>query len=189
MSVALPFPDPPLTDGACALRPWNRDDLPDLLAAAADPLVHRYRYSLPGDGAAAHAWLAAVERDRLSGERLELAVTAAETPRAVGSASLWGFHRRNGAAMVSYWLAPGGRGRGLATGAVRLLAGWAFDVLEQQRLALQVEIENVASQHVAERCGFRCEGRLRSHQQLRDGTRADVLVYGLLAGELAPARR
>ena len=189
MSVALPFPDPPLTDGACALRPWNRDDLPDLLAAAADPLVHRYRYSLPGDGAAAHAWLAAVERDRLSGERLELAVTAAETPRAVGSASLWGFHRRNGAAMVSYWLAPGGRGRGLATGAVRLLAGWAFDVLEQQRLALQVEIENVTSQHVAERCGFRCEGRLRSHQQLRDGTRADVLVYGLLAGELAPARR
>jgi RimJ/RimL family protein N-acetyltransferase len=63
-------------------------------------------------------------------------------------------------------------------------------VLGQQRLALQVEVQNVASQHVAERCGFRCEGRLRSHQQLRDGTRADVLVYGLLAGELVvPARR
>jgi RimJ/RimL family protein N-acetyltransferase len=189
MSVALPFPDPALADGACGLRPWNRDDLPALLVAAADPLVHRYRYSLPGDGAAAHAWLAAVQRDRLSGERLELAVTTGDAPRAVGSTSIWGFHRRNGAAMVSYWLAPDWRGHGLATAAVRLLAGWAFDELDQQRLAMQVELDNVASQRVAERCGFRCEGRLRSDQQLRDGTRADVLLYGLLAGELSPARR
>jgi hypothetical protein len=30
---------------------------------------------------------------------------------------------------------------------------------------------------------------LRSHQQRRDGTRADVVVYGLLAGELAVAKR
>jgi RimJ/RimL family protein N-acetyltransferase len=185
VAVALSVPDPPLADDTCALRPWTRDDLPHLLAAAADPLVHRYRYSLPGDDAAADAWLAAVERDRLSGERLELAVTRPDTPEAVGSVSLWGFHRRNGAAMVSYWLAPGGRGRGLATAAVRLLAGWAFDTLGQQRLALQVEIENVASQRLAERCGFRCEGRLRSHQQQRDGTLGLVLVYGLLAGELS----
>jgi ribosomal-protein-alanine N-acetyltransferase len=151
--------------------------------------VHRYRYSLPGDIDEARAWLAAVEDDRLSGLRIELAVTTADTPGAVGSIALWGFHRRNHAAMVSYWLAPAGRGRGLATCAVRLMAGWAFDALGQRRLALQVKVENVASQHVAERCGFRCEGRLRSHQQLRDGTRADVLIYGLLAGELLPVRR
>jgi RimJ/RimL family protein N-acetyltransferase len=185
----LPLPDPPLTDDALTLRPWSPDDLPGLMAAAADPIVHRYRYSLPGDVAGARAWLAAVESDRLSGERLELAVTAAEADAAVGSISLWGFHRRNHAAMVSYWLAPDGRGRGLATRALGLLAGWAFDVLGQQRLALQVEVQNVASRRVAERCGFRCEGRLRSHQQRRDGTRADVLVYGLLAGELVPVKR
>jgi RimJ/RimL family protein N-acetyltransferase len=91
--------------------------------------------------------------------------------------------------MVSYWLAPDGRGRGLATRALMLVAGWAFDVLGQQRLALQVEVQNLASQQVAQRCGFHREGQLRSHQQLRDGTRADVFVYGLLAGELVTARR
>jgi RimJ/RimL family protein N-acetyltransferase len=189
MAPQLPLPDPPLTDDTLALRPWSPEDLPALMAAAADPVVHRYRYSLPGDVGEARAWLAAVESDRLSGERLELAITAADAPGAVGSISLWGFHPRNHAAMVGYWLAPDGRGRGLATGALRLLAGWAFDVLGQQRLALQVEVQNVASRRVAERCGFRCEGRLRSHQQRRDGTRADVVVYGLLAGELAVAKR
>ena len=170
MPAQLPIPDPPLTDDALALRPWGPEDLPHLLAAAADPVVHRYRYSLPGDADEARAWLAAVEGDRLSGERIELAVTTADATGAVGSIALWGFHRRNHAAMVSYWLAPGGRGRGLATGALGLMAGWAFDALGQHRLALQVEVQNVASQRVAERCGFRCEGRLRSHQQLRDGT-------------------
>ncbi len=185
MPAPLPLPDPPLTCGALALRPWSPEDLPDLLAAAADPVVHRYRYSLPRDAGEAEMWLASVEGDRLSGERIELAVTTTDLARAVGSISVWGFHRRNHAAMVSYWLAPGGRGRGLATGALRLVAGWALGELGQHRLTLQVEVENLASQHVAERCGFRREGRLRSHQQLRDGTRADVLVYGLLAGELS----
>jgi RimJ/RimL family protein N-acetyltransferase len=183
-AAELPLPDPPLAGDAVALRPWSADDLPALLVAAADPVVRRYRYSLPGDPVAARAWLAAVELERIEGTRLELAVTTANAPSVVGSISLWGFHTRNHAAMVSYWLSPAGRGRGLATGAVRLLAGWAFDVIGQQRLTLHVEIENLASQRVAQRCGFRREGRLRSYQQLRDGRRADVLVYGLLAGEL-----
>jgi RimJ/RimL family protein N-acetyltransferase len=55
------------------------------------------------------------------------------------------------------------------------------------RLWLQVELENVASQHVAERCGFVREGRLRSHFQGRDGGRVDVLIYGLLPAELHKA--
>jgi RimJ/RimL family protein N-acetyltransferase len=181
----LPLPAPPLADAVVALRPWGRDDLPDLLAAAGDPLVHRYRYSLPASPVQARAWLAAVERDRLGGERLELAVTAPEAPRAVGSVSLQAFHARHGTATVGYWLAAADRGRGAATSAVRLLAGWAFSELGLQRLALTVEVGNVASRRVAERCGFRCEGRLRSDQQQRDGTRADVLAYGLPAGELS----
>ena len=189
MFAPLPLPDPELADDVVALRTWGSDDLVDLLTASGNELVHRYRYSLPSDIHEARAWLAAVERDRLHGERLELAVTAPGSSLAVGSVSLSGLHPRNRSAMIGYWLAPGGRGRGLATAAVRLLSRWAFDVLGQQRLALEVEVENVASQRVAQRSGFRCEGRMLSHLQRRDGTRADVLVYGLLAGEPPAARR
>jgi RimJ/RimL family protein N-acetyltransferase len=91
-------------------------------------------------------------------------------------------HRPQTIGAARHWLGPAGRGRGLGTSALHLLSGWAFGP-GLRRLSLNVEIENLASQRRAERCGFRREGRLRSHQKLRDGTRADVLVYGLLAGE------
>lgn len=164
MPDALPLPDPPLTDGVVSLRAWAPEDHAGLLAASDDQLVRRYRYSLPDDPGQARAWLAAVWRDRLSGERLELAMIAGDDPAPVGSIALWGFHCRNHSAMTSYWLGHAGRGRGLATGALRLLAAWAFEELGQQRLSLHVEVDNIASQRLAERCGFVCEGRLRSHQ-------------------------
>jgi len=87
----LPLPDPPIADGAAALRPWSPDDLPDLLAGAADPLVHRFRYSLPDNAEQARAWLAVVADDRRSGDRLELAVTAAGDPTASGRSRCGGF--------------------------------------------------------------------------------------------------
>jgi RimJ/RimL family protein N-acetyltransferase len=62
-----------------------------------------------------------------------------------------------------------------------------FHELALARLWLQIEPENVASQRVAERCGFVREGRLRSHFEGRYGGRVDVLIYGLLPGELNEA--
>ena len=180
----LPFPGPPLTDGRVLLRAWQPDDRPALLAGARDPLVHRYRYSLPDGERAAQAWLAALDDDRRTGTRLELAVTAAgDDPHgALGSVSLWGFHRRNASAMVSYWIAAPGRGLGGA--AVALLSRWAFRQLGLVRLGAHVELDNLASRRLLERCGFRQEGTLRQYAARRDGTRADCAVYGLLVTDL-----
>lgn len=43
--------------------------------------------------------------------------------------------------------------------------------------------DNLASQRVAERCGFVQEGRFRQHQRKKDGTLVDMLWYGLLREE------
>ncbi|MGH2914490.1 MAG: GNAT family N-acetyltransferase [Solirubrobacteraceae bacterium] len=83
-------------------------------------------------------------------------------------------------AMVRYWLLPVGRGRGLATTALRLLAGWAFSTLGLGRLAAFTEPDNRASAAVLHRCGFVKEGRLRRHMARHDGSRVDCLLYGLL---------
>ena len=48
---------------------------------------------------------------------------------------------------------------------------------------LQVRADNAASQRVAERCGFRLEGRQRLRHRKKDGTLVDRLWYGLLCSE------
>ena len=76
---------------------------------------------------------------------------------------------------VGYWLVPAARGRGVATRAVRLLARWAFDSLGVVRLELTCGPDNVASQRVAERCGFTREGLMRAHLPFKGGRRDTVL--------------
>jgi RimJ/RimL family protein N-acetyltransferase len=150
-----PLPIPALGDGAVTLRPWREDDLPALIAAASDPLIQRFRYSLPSSEADARRWLQALAPDRLAGRRLEMAIT--RDAEAVGSISLAG--AGGATAELRYWLLAGARGQGLASAAVRLVAAWAMQELGVERLALKVEPENEASRRLAERCGFVLEER------------------------------
>jgi RimJ/RimL family protein N-acetyltransferase len=89
-------------------------------------------------------------------------------------------HRR---AMMSFWVAAAACRRGVATTAVRLLAGWALGPFGLLRLELFIEPGNHASPRLADRCGFVREGLLRSRWE-RNGRRRDPLVYGLLSAEL-----
>jgi RimJ/RimL family protein N-acetyltransferase len=88
-----------------------------------------------------------------------------------------------GAASAGYWLLPQARGRGVATKALRLVAGWAFAQLGVERLFLTTAPDNVASQRVAERAGFTREGLLRAYLATPRGRR-DSVMYSLLPGDL-----
>jgi ribosomal-protein-serine acetyltransferase len=79
---------------------------------------------------------------------------------------------------LGYWVASGRAGRGYATEAGA--AAFAFDAIGLYRLELRAGVENVASQRVAEKLGFRREGTLRRGCPLADGA-YDGYLYGLLA--------
>jgi RimJ/RimL family protein N-acetyltransferase len=178
----LIWPDPELTDGRVTLRRWSLADLAALREAGSDPTVQRFRYSVPTTESDARHWLARLEPDREAGIRLELAIVVDPGVGAVGSISLADFAHRAGT--IRYWLLPAARGRGVASAAVRLLAGWAIDALQIARIWLQIEPDNQPSRQLAESCGFTLEGQLRSHWETKDGRRSDLLIYGLLPGEL-----
>ncbi len=180
----VPLPYPALGNELVTLRPWTVADIPALLEAGTDPVVTRFRYSLPLDADQARGWLDANEQGREQGIGIELAIAVpvADTPQ--GSISLWQIHRRHRSAMISYWLGPRGGGRGLASTAVRLVVAWTFRELDLARVGLLIEPDNDASHRLAERCGFVREGRLRSYGEARAGRRVDTVVYSLLPGEL-----
>jgi [ribosomal protein S5]-alanine N-acetyltransferase len=91
---------------------------------------------------------------------------------------------RNRTGHIGYWCAPAARGRGVVTRALRLLSRYAFDELALLRLELITDPDNVGSQRVAEKAGYRREGVLRSHLDHPDGRRRDSVMFSLLPGEL-----
>ena len=76
-------------------------------------------------------------------------------------------------------LIPAARGRGVATEAMRLVAGWAFAALGLGRLQVFVARQNVAALRLVERAGFQPEGVLRAYWDA-DGERLDAVVLSLL---------
>ncbi|XVQ10707.1 GNAT family N-acetyltransferase [Spirillospora sp. CA-255316] len=183
---ALPFPDPPLADDVIALRPWRRPDTPLRFAGFSDPLCRRFSWPLVEPFTEAHVLdrFDEEEHARLRGEELNFAVVdAADRDRVLGGASVYDVDPGEARAAVGFWLASEARGRGVATRTLRLLARWAFDHLAVERLELTCAPDNVASQRVAERCGFVREGVLRSHLRFKGGRR-DTMVFSLLPGEL-----
>jgi RimJ/RimL family protein N-acetyltransferase len=175
---------PSLSDGVVTLRPWGREDVDAQLAAFTDPIFLQFSDWAPSSPADVVARISWVDRVREQGVGLHLAITDADhVDAALGEVSLSGVDWEQRRASVGYWLTPAARGRGVASAAVRLLADWAFSELNLARLELTCGPDNIASEQVALRCGFRQEGILRSHLAFKGGRR-DSLVFGLLPEDL-----
>lgn len=86
---------------------------------------------------------------------------------------------------LGYVVSPQARGRGVATESLVQLTGWAFDELGAQRIQLYIDVDNKASQRVAERVGYQFEGVLRS-TWLKGDLRSDTGVWSLLPSDPRP---
>jgi RimJ/RimL family protein N-acetyltransferase len=91
---------------------------------------------------------------------------------------LAGRYRTVGIALLPEW-----RGRGVGSRAQWLLCQYLFKHTTTRRIEAGTQPENRSEQRVLERLGFRHEGTLRS-AEFRDGDWRDVVVFGLLRGEL-----
>jgi RimJ/RimL family protein N-acetyltransferase len=153
---AIELPHPPLTDGEVVLRGFESSDVPALVAACQDPQISRFTLvPSPYGEDDARAYLQRVADGRAAGTRASFAIVAHDGPDTViGTAGLNVIDWDERAADVGYWLAAPARGRGLATRAVELLAGWAFGTLGLERLELRAQEANHASQAVAARARF-----------------------------------
>ena len=100
----------------------------------------------------------------------------------IGFAGLFDIDPGFSSAEIGYWIDTDAEGRGLATGAAQALLKYAFDDLALHRVALKCAATNSGSKRVAERLGFRLEGRLVKADRIGDEW-VDFLVYGLLEEE------
>jgi ribosomal-protein-alanine N-acetyltransferase len=84
---------------------------------------------------------------------------------------------------LGYWVDRAVSGRGLATLAVALVCDHAFGPVGLHRLQADIRPENLRSQRLVERLGFRQEGLFRRYLDI-DGDWRDHLSYALLAEDV-----
>jgi RimJ/RimL family protein N-acetyltransferase len=180
---AIPLPEPALSDGEIALRPWTWDDLPALTAACQDPEIPRWTV-VPSPYTEDHAreFVVACDADRKTGTQLALAIVDGEG-RLLGAIALGGLDWQQRTGEIGYWIARYARRRAIATRATRLLSRWALTRLGLERVELLANPLNEPSQRVAQRAGFTREGLLRKYRRRR-GEREDLVMFSLLAEEL-----
>ncbi|MFG2040463.1 GNAT family N-acetyltransferase [Dactylosporangium sp. NPDC048998] len=180
----------PLNGGAelRPLEPWQAEEFlrhMDRARATVDPWIPWASVSTDLASARAtlqrYADLAARDAGRLFGIWLDGTL--------VGGTMFVGFDAAAGVCEIGCWLEPAGQGRGLVTGAVRVLVDWALRTRGLHRVEWRCRPDNAASSNVARRLGMRRDGVLREAYPYA-GVRHDTEVWSLLATDVVedPAR-
>ncbi|CAL8975893.1 hypothetical protein CELL_02169 [Cellulomonas sp. T2.31MG-18] len=170
--------DPPMNDTvvlradatpsapALVLRPWCVQDVRALVEAYRDPALRRWTRSSVDDDAGAALWVRAQQRGWAEGDRFAFAVLEARPGSGalpIGHVVVKEVAHGRPSAEVGYWTAAHARGRGVASRALEVLTGWAFETLAPgglERLELLHQADNVASCRVARTCGYELTGAL-----------------------------
>jgi RimJ/RimL family protein N-acetyltransferase len=170
-----------LRDNELILRPFQRDDVSFLTRMVNDPEVTRYlNRFLPMTEVQELAWVESAGTGTRPGVGLMVTVrTEAETR--IGTVGLHQINWRDRTAVLgisignkNFW------GRGYGTRTVRLMADYAFSVLNLRKVCLSVLATNERAIRCYATCGFREEGRLKE-QLFRDGAYVDEVHMALFA--------
>ena len=164
------------------LRPYRPEAVDAVFRASQDPDTQRWigQLPVPYRREDARTFVEDVTtKERTGGLGLSVVIEAGG--ELVGTGGIYFRGGRLGPE-IGYTVAPGARRRGYAAEAAHALAEWGLG-LGAPRVHLYTDVRNEASQAVAERAGFRREGVVRAALDYRDGSRADAVLFGRVAGD------
>lgn len=167
------------------LEPLSDDHLDHMPALLADPEVLRFtRVPEPPPADFARQWLDRYEVARQDGSAEAFAAVDPDG-RFLGLALAPEIDREAREVELGYILHLAARGHGFATEMLRLLTRWAFEELGALRIELVINVDNAASERVAERCGYTREGVARSIH-LKQDIRIDAAIWSRLPSDPNP---
>jgi RimJ/RimL family protein N-acetyltransferase len=157
-----------LHDDVVHLRRWRATDAPALVDAWRDDEISQ-RLPVPDrrDLDAARRWLEGWNDRFESGLAVDLVICESPRDEVCGEVGLSRIDPHRRAALIGWWLGAPSRGRGLATRAVGLMAGWALGSGWLDALLAEIDDENQRSLRLAERCGFSPLGRSSDGRQVQ----------------------
>lgn len=186
---SFPDLDTPLTAERVALRFETERDIPEILIAHQDDARLHARLGLrrPPSGAELGRRNEHAAAERAAGRAATFTILAPPDDVCRGQLDVHRVDWDDLRAEAAIWVAPGFRRRGLASGALRLAAGWLFQTCGLRRLELLTETDNLAMLTAATTAGLIEEGVLRGYTKERD-RRVDVTMLSLLPDDLERTR-
>lgn len=177
-------PIPILTSRLVVLEPLGPDRAAALLSSVSSDEVWAWKpVPKPATVEAMRALIADVMIGP-SGGRQPLVVVRRGDGLVIGSTTLHSVDLTHRSAEIGWtWLDRRCWGQGYNEDMKHVLLAYCFGPLGLQRVQWTVDGGNVRSQRAVERLGFVKEGILRSHRVRADGSRADTVMYSLLAEE------
>jgi RimJ/RimL family protein N-acetyltransferase len=151
----------------CALREVRGEDMAVLFDQWADPVaMHMAAFTVPD-----HMDWQAFERrwSRLRVDETVIARAIVVDGEVAGTIGSWGDPDER---EITYWIGRSYWGKGIATAALT-----AFLTVDPTRpLRARVAYDNVASQRVLEKCGFRVTGTERGFAEARSGEIEELML-------------
>jgi RimJ/RimL family protein N-acetyltransferase len=133
------------------LRPWKADDAKWYVESRDEEV---FRWTKEKRDLTIGEVEEGIRQANTGSEAICLAIVDNKNMGLLGNIALAFREKNRTSGEIMYWLAPRGRGRGIAVKSVKLLSQWAFDTLELERVILKTHAGNSRSQFVAERAGF-----------------------------------
>jgi ribosomal-protein-alanine N-acetyltransferase len=162
----------------CIVRPWRIADVAPLAKHANNANVARQlrdRFPHPYTAGDARHFIQSV-----LGARTPTVFAIVVDGEPVGGVGISpGADVERFSAEIGYWLGEAFWGRGIATDAVRLVSGYAFDTCNMLRLFALPFADNLQSIRVLEKAGYTREALLRA-SSVKNGEVRDQAIYALV---------
>ncbi|MDX1890219.1 GNAT family N-acetyltransferase [Mycolicibacterium sp. 050158] len=169
-----------------SLEPLTPEHGPAIVEAAAD--VRPLWFTSAPTPETAQEWI----DGRLAAQHPDTGLTLVVRDRdgaVIGSSSYCHVDPPNRRLEIGYtWYRSAVRRTGVNTECKLLMLGHAFDELGCVAVEFRTHFFNSTSRAAIERLGAKCDGILRSHQLLPDGSRRDTVVYSILDHEWPAVR-
>lgn len=162
------------------IRPMNASDVPSLKEWTADRSIYAYWGKGPSRADRDPALM--FQKPERPTKSFHLGIEERESRKVIGD--LWVHLIVNDRmATVAIRLAPSRQGMGYGTEALSEITRFCFERTELRRLCAEVDVRNVASWRMLEKCGYVREGMIRQGKMVNAW--CDYYIYGILKTDMA----
>ena len=161
------------------VRPMTVLDVPSLKKWMPDRSIYTYWGKGPGKAEIYPELL--FEKTERPTKSFHLGIAEKDSNEVIGD--LWVYLIENDRmAQIAIRLSKDSQGRGYGTEALSAMTRFCFENTQLQRLWTQVDVRNIASSRMLEKCGYTKEGLIRRGKMVN--TWCDHYIYGILASDI-----